>query len=64
VYYQLYQVKTTIWELIILSPSYFITACVKRDYKQEYMVKHITINHQILEQNNNYQDIEILYQES
>jgi hypothetical protein len=28
------------------------------------MVKHITINHQILEQNNNYQDIEILYQES
>lgn len=52
------------WELISLSLPYFITAYVKSNCKQEYKIRYVTINHQILQQSNNYQDVEILYQES
>lgn len=52
-----------VWELIILSSPYFIIGYVKSNYKQEYKIGYVTIYHQILQQSNNYQDIEILYQE-
>ena len=52
-----------LWELIILSCPYFITAYVKPNCKQEYKIGYVSINHQILQQSNDYQDIESLYQE-
>ena len=61
--YLLDQVMEVVWELIILSCPYFITAYVKPNCKQEYKIGYATINHQILQQSNNYQDTEILYQE-
>lgn len=61
--YLLDQVMAAVWELIIPSCPYFIPAYVKPNCKQEYKIGYVTINHQILQQSNNYQDIEILYQE-
>ena len=49
-----YDMLKAVWELIILAPLYFITAYAKSNCKQEYMIGYVTINHQILQQSNDY----------